>query len=313
MTNDHRRHGGFTLVELLVVLGVVSLLAAILLPAIHYAREGARRTTCAGNLRQIGIAMLSYASDKGAFPFINNGRRRFSPGAMILPYADRADAYNALNFQVFSTDAENRTVARIKLSLFMCPSDFGSRVPAASTSYAYSTGYGYQISESLNGVFSKSSSSPVALASITDGLSTTTLMSEWILGSLSRTHVEQLQNVFSTPLQLSKRDEFDAFVALCEKQDLTSSPNRWLTKGSEWILGEMGATAYNHNSTPNRNSCFNANLVFHGSWTAGSRHASGVYVLFADGRVRFAIDTVATSVWRVMSTRAGGEPASLDF
>ncbi|HEY3332861.1 MAG TPA: DUF1559 domain-containing protein [Capsulimonadaceae bacterium] len=58
-----KRISGFTLIELLVVIAIIAILAAILFPVFATAREKARQTGCASNLKQIGIAMLQYCQD----------------------------------------------------------------------------------------------------------------------------------------------------------------------------------------------------------------------------------------------------------
>jgi prepilin-type N-terminal cleavage/methylation domain-containing protein/prepilin-type processing-associated H-X9-DG protein len=66
-SSDCPRHGfarkGFTLIELLIVIAIIALLAAILFPVFSRARESARRSSCASNLKQIGLGFMQYAQD----------------------------------------------------------------------------------------------------------------------------------------------------------------------------------------------------------------------------------------------------------
>jgi len=68
MTTTANSRFGFTLVELLVVISIIAVLAALLLPAIQAAREAARRAQCVSNQRQVAFALLNYESTKKSFP-----------------------------------------------------------------------------------------------------------------------------------------------------------------------------------------------------------------------------------------------------
>jgi len=125
---------GFTLVELLVVIAIIGVLVALLLPAIQAAREAARRSQCANNLKQLGLAVQLHHDAKKAFPTGRNASdtKSVSWAYYCLPYIEQQAMFQAYRptFDVFAP--ENALTFRTPVPAFFCPS---RRSPAADRDF----------------------------------------------------------------------------------------------------------------------------------------------------------------------------------
>lgn len=126
----YNQRGGFSLVELLVVISIVALLLALLLPAVQASRDAARRTQCQNNLRQIGIALHAHHASQGHFPvgglewrpLPTSKQRQLAWSAFLLPYLEQEPLYESLDLSTAFDSPENARGAATLLSVYVCPS-----------------------------------------------------------------------------------------------------------------------------------------------------------------------------------------------
>jgi prepilin-type N-terminal cleavage/methylation domain-containing protein/prepilin-type processing-associated H-X9-DG protein len=279
---------GFTLVELLVVIGIIGLLIGLLLPAVQSARETSRRTACANNIKQMGVALLSYESGKRAFPpgsdampiaSATNGRLH-AWSSFILPCIEQTNLAARIDYtKVWNAPGGNDNASDVVLPLYVCPSGM-ERYPGKQD-YAGVTGYSDSRSSpprnfSESGILlptmdldmsnpddpKKKYRPPVRAAQVTDGLSKTVLVAE----AVDRGHDGGSTSASAEALQ-----------------------------DSSWACG---TNVVCHNSRvvndPNEQSF-------------RSRHPGGAECLFADGRVSFLAETIDGEVLFSICTRNGGE------
>ena len=147
------RNRGFTVIELLVAVGIIGVLIALILPAVQGAREAARRTQCANNLKQLGDAFHNYHDAMRQFPpayvavrntvlpsFMST-RGQYDDanihtyGEFLLPYLEQNNVYKKINFAepyfapidlasigLAHYKANNQSAVALGLPSFVCPS-----------------------------------------------------------------------------------------------------------------------------------------------------------------------------------------------
>jgi prepilin-type processing-associated H-X9-DG protein/prepilin-type N-terminal cleavage/methylation domain-containing protein len=342
-----RRRSAFTLLELLVVIGIIAVLIGLLLPAVQKVREAANRIACRNHLKQLGLALHNYHDANDEFPggviAIDDVQDGWATGfTYLLPFIEQQNLQNLYRFDVTWYDAANYTAVGTEVKLFFCPSNratgrmdlgpiaaqWNTPLPpfAAATDYAFSKGASAAIhvdaarvppaARGVFGIARRGSGGSVTgitrLADITDGTSGTFAMGEAAGGSFP---IRSL----SDPTQTAT-DPFTGRPALLEQ---TWGATGFGDSSHPWYGSVLATTAQFGLPPDPRDEPMNRRPGTPTVWGADasgtnnsgrdmvsgfrSRHPGGCHFLFCDGSVRFVRDSIAPATYRALSTMAGGE------
>src|SRR5262245_16064723 len=302
------RKTAFTLVELLVVIGLIGVLVALLLPAVQAAREAARRTKCQNNLKRIGLAAQQFEDTNKRLPpgavWSNTGIEKGSVHIYLLPYFEQASLYNAFDFTKKSIEkstlpGSTTLIASSVIQTFLCPSDPHPKhyyETQASQNYAASRGptdvfdnpacpcpnpwaslaqAPFDDSRNFAGPFTRLGTQ-VRLAEITDGLTGTIFFgevrpkcSEHVRNGWAATNNGSGFCTTLIPINFDSCNEKAA--------NFCNQPCNWST--------ELGFK---------------------------SLHANGAFFTFGDGSVRFVSQTIDHSLYQFLGGKADGQAASVE-
>lgn len=286
----------FTLIELLVVIAIIGILVALLLPAVQFARESARRMQCQNNLRQVGLAVHHYHDALKLLPPGDTSGNLAGTSAftVILPFLEHSNTIQFYDFSKGNSDPANRKAVSQRLQVYLCPSCvFVRGVPRAGCdanlrapgTYAFCSGSldpwsGVTPTGPLNnGAIVYPPSGNTSLGSITDGTSNTFLAGESHWG-------------FSDYL-------------------FTSGPCSGQARGgftywsSPYPLATMFTTQGGFN--PKRMAGDTRRLA-----NFRSNHPSGVNMANCDGSIRFWSENSHHGILDASATRSGNEAFSID-
>lgn len=122
--------GGFTLIELLVTIAIIGVMISLLLPAVQFAREAARQTTCRNNQHQIGLALQAYHNLHRTLPIgclewrrwgQPNTRKNLAWSAFLLPFIEQQSLYEAVDFEFAYDHSINAKAAATPVETYLCP------------------------------------------------------------------------------------------------------------------------------------------------------------------------------------------------
>lgn len=286
---------GLSLIELLVVVAILAVLLGLLLPAVQKVREASNRSKCQANMKQIGLAIQSYASLYESYPpaYANTAtatddwRPGWGWGALLLPFAEQAALYkqlraNSTAFGLNFNPAKPDQVTQTSLPLYLCPSNDAPRLNSfryefAAANYRAVCGFGngstvfiYASNQDTGGAMFQNSR--IRPSDILDGTANTLAVGECV---------------------------YDAFTG---KESAIwpgmpgTDPDGVMISAVMWIVDEYASRV-------------NGEAI----QAFSSRHPGGAFFTFCDGSVRFFAEGGDVIALKYLAGRRDGHVVSPDF
>jgi prepilin-type N-terminal cleavage/methylation domain-containing protein/prepilin-type processing-associated H-X9-DG protein len=311
MNANNAPRAAFTLVEILVVVAIIGIVAALMLPAIQAARESARRAQCANNLKQIGLAMQTYLIDHKEFPpgyvselMANRDDKGpgWSWGPMIMHHLEESPLREEINFTASLRGADTEHIRMTSVPVFICPSDSIFEtiidIPSATStriicrmaagSYVASAGTIRPTCKVCRDVF--------------DG----------VFGRNRAIKPKELQDGLSKTLCVGERASHwsrpTIWGVLPNSKVIDNQNPKVFAGGPAFVLGTTFNKGFNIETSTE---------MAHGTEDTlaesfGSVHPGGANFLFCDGGVRFIWDDADPSILNALSTRDGNPHSGVE-
>jgi prepilin-type N-terminal cleavage/methylation domain-containing protein len=305
------RVAGFTLVEILVVVTIIGVLIALMLPAVQHAREWARKTQCANNLKQIGLGMHGYLGTHKSFPpgyeskvlaDHDDGGPGWAWGAMIMPFIEEVALHDAIDYSKSLRGPDTETVRMTSIPLFVCPTDSNF--------------------QSIIDIQSKSSS--IVICKMAAG---TYVANSGTIRPTCKICRDQFDGVFGRNRMIQPRELTDGLsktLAVGERSTYWSNATIWGVVPNSRVWDNLQPGAYSAGPAFVLGTTFHEGFNIEASTEMthemhdslaegfGSEHVGGAFFLFCDGGVRFIWDFTDPAVMNAMSTRDGNPHSGVE-